>query len=597
MSPVNRYNLDVMKRLILFALIAGLAAPCSHSQSSTKAPTSTMQSADAAFKAGTAALAQNDLAKAHQEFAKVVRLAPNVAAGHGALGAVMLAEGDVPGAIAELEKAHVLDASDNSTSINLAIAYSRQKAYQQSVDIFQGLEAANVQLTAAELATYARALDGIGDLPRAESILRTALQASPDNASLHDNLGTVLAEQMRFADAEAEFAKAVALDDRSVAFQMHLGSLLLVEGKMNEAVEHLSAAVKLGPNDFDANLQLGKALQTAGAEEEALPVLRHAADLNKTSIEAKYQLALALQSYGDIAEALPLLQQVVAARPQDSAALINLGLALVQSGKAKEALPIYQRALALSPENPILHQNMGVAYLQQSDLDNAIVQFKAGLAIQPENPQLHYDLGLALKLKDRIPEAIPEFELAAKEDPNLPDPPYTLGILYMQMGKFEDAARNLQAALALRPENGDAWSILGSVYKQMDEPDKAIDAIRRAIPLLPSQPSPHITLAALLAQQGDTKGAAAERKIAADLSRAAVAKQRATFALQSGQAFRERGQLDQALQQLQVAVAADPNNAAVHRELAMVLQLQGKGADAAVERSKADALDPDGKTP
>ena len=75
-----------------------------------------------------------------------------------------------------------------------------------------------------------------------------------------------------------------------------------------------------------------------------------------------------------------------------------------------------------------------------------------------------------------------------------------------------------------------------------------------------------------------------------------MAKQRATFALQSGQAFRERGQLDQALQQLQVAVAADPNNAAVHRELAMVLQLQGKGADAAVERSKADALDPDGKT-
>lgn len=554
-----------------------------------------IQTAGEAFKAGTAAATRGDLKTAHAEFAKVVRLAPKVAAGHSALGAVMLGEGQIAEAIAELEQAHKLDPQDKTATTNLAIAYCRQNNWEKSIALFKGLQSDGVTLQSNVLAIYARALDGAGDASGAEKVLRGALEAAPNNAVLHDNLGSVLAEQKRYPEAEAEFAKAVQLDGSTVAYQVHLGSLYLVETKMNEAIQYLSAAVALAPNDVQANLQLGKALQAAGQSEQAIEKLRRAHELDPQSVDAAYHLGLALQNHGDTAESLPLLQHVADQRPEDSDVLINLGLALVQSGKAKEALPIYQRALRLSPNNAVLHQNLGVAYLQQSDLTGAIQQFKAGLVISPDSPQLHYDLGLALKLQDRIPEAIPEFERAGQLDPTLPDPPYTLGVLYMQTGKFEDAARELQAALALRPDNGDAWSILGSVYKQMNEPTKAIEAIRRAIQLLPAQPSPHITLAAILAQQGDVEGAKAERKIGADLSRVAVAHQRATFALESGKALRQRGQLAEALQQLQVAETADPKNAAIHREIAMVLQLQGKGADAALERSKADELDPGAK--
>jgi protein O-GlcNAc transferase len=585
-----------MNRLILTVLLVGLAAPCALSQDSKlsyDAPA--IQSAGEAFKAGAAAAARGDLKTAHADFAKVVRLAPKVAAGHSALGAVMLGEGQIAEAIAELEQAHKLDPQDNAAATNLAIAYCRQGNWQKSIALFKALQSEGVTLQPDVLAVYARALDGAGDAVGAEKVLRAALDAAPKNASLHDNLGSVLAEQKRYADAEAEFGKAVELDGGTVAYQVHLGSLFLVETKMNDAIQYLSAAVALAPNDSQANLQLGKALQAAGQSEQAIEKLRRAHELDPQSVDATYHLGLALQNHGDTAESLPLLQHVADQRPEDSDVLINLGLALVQSGKAKEALPIYQRALHLSPNNAVLHQNLGVAYLQQSDLTGAIQQFKDGLLISPDSPQLHYDLGLALKLQDRIPEAIPEFERAGQLDPSLPDPPYTLGVLYMQTGKFEDSARELQVALALRPDNGDAWSILGSVYKQMNEPAKAIEAIRRAIQLLPAQPSPHITLAAILAQQGDVEGAKAERKIGADLSRVAVAHQRATFALESGKALRQRGQLAEALQQLQVAETADPKNAAIHREIAMVLQLQGKGADAALERSKADELDPGSK--
>jgi Flp pilus assembly protein TadD len=132
--------------------------------------------------------------------------------------------------------------------------------------------------------------------------------------------------------------------------------------------------------------------------------------------------------------------------------------------------------------------------------------------------------------------------------------------------------------------------MLGNVYKQNDQPDKAIAALRRAIQLMPNQPSPHITLASILVRQGNTAGAAAERKIAADLSRVAVSRQRANFSLDSGRALLQRGQLAEAVTQLQAAVAADPTYAEPHIALADAYARQGRTADAALERQQAQKL-------
>ncbi len=126
--------------------------------------------------------------------------------------------------------------------------------------------------------------------------------------------------------------------------------------------------------------------------------------------------------------------------------------------------------------------------------------------------------------------------------------------------------------------------MLGNVYKENDEPEKAVAALRRAIELLPDQPSPHITLAAILIRQGDTAGAAAERKKAADLSRVAVSRQRANFALDSGRLLLKRGQFAEATRNSRQPSTADPNYAEAHAALADALALQGRTADAALER-------------
>jgi Flp pilus assembly protein TadD len=245
----------------------------------------------------------------------------------------------------------------------------------------------------------------------------------------------------------------------------------------------------------------------------------------------------------------------------------------------------------MGPDSPTLREDYGVAYLQQSDLDHAIEQFRLGLQLDPANAQLHYDLGLALKLKDNLAAAVPEFERAATLDTTLPDPAYTLGVIYMQQGHFADAAVQLKRATALQPKNGDAWALLGSVLKDSGDAAGATDALQRAIALEPDQPSLHIQLAALETQSGDKQAAAADRKIAANLSRVAIARQHADFALKSGRSLLADGELDEAVVQLTIASQAAPTLGEPHRLLAEAYARQGKPADAALERRTAAALD------
>ena len=149
---------------------------------------------------------------------------------------------------------------------------------------------------------------------------------------------------------------------------------------------------------------------------------------------------------------------------------------------------------------------------------------------------------------------------------------------------------NLRTALELRPENGDGWSILGSIFRQQGKYDDAAEALRKAIQLLPQQPGPHVTLASVLQEEGKQDEAAAERKTAADLTRVAVNRQRATFATNAGNALLSKGQITDAIARYREAIGSDPNYAAAHRQLATALTEQGRITEAAAERQKADAL-------
>lgn len=545
--------------------------------------TASLRAVDLALRDGSAALQRHDFKTAEFQFAKVVRLSPEIAAGHSAYGSALLALGRLQDATHELETAHRIDPAEPSAMLNLAYAYEQGGKTQNALAMYDSLAGSPGQMPSEAYVRNAALLVASGELPKATERIEQGARAFPQSGTLQDALGVLFTRQQNYVSAESAFRRAVLLEPGSGKAHMHLGSLFMLLKQHADAMSELTLAAKLSPSDAGAHSELGRELSLVGDQTAAIDELQKAHALAPSNIDTTYALAVAMQKAGRHQEALPFFEEAVSAHENDVGMLTNLGLDLVQLGRAKEGLKVYERALPLHASDWVLQQNVGVAYLQQNDLDHAVEHFKSALVVSPDNAQLHYDLGLAYKLKDKLPDAVAVLRKAQDEDSSLSDAPYTLGILFMQSGQFAEAQGELQKATVLMPTSGDAWSELADVEKSLNDFDHAIEDYKRAIRLRPDDAGNHINLAAILAQQGKHSEALAERKLAAALTSTLVNTQKATFAVGSAKTLLQQGKIDEAISQLRSALVAQPDNAEAHIVMAEALNRQGRSADAALE--------------
>ena len=602
------------------ALALAMAQLCAQEPSAADA--ATLKQADAAFHEGYAAQQSGDLELARAKFAEVVKLEPQIAEAHEALGAVLLEMNRPAEAVAELESAAQLKPGNTGNEANLALAYAATGEAAKAIPHFEAAlhpaDGAVAQVDARFYDGYGHALAAVGRPADAVVELIAEEKIAGERADLEDAIGSLYAQQKQWEEARQRFNLALASDPSLASARIHLGVVLREQGDLAGSLSILERIATESPQDTAADLEYGRTLAAAGHDEDAAAQFAAVLKEDAQATDAELELAMALQRLGRQEDAIPWFEKVVDRDPKNEIALTNLGLALTLTGKAKEGVPVLQRALALDATNAVVYKDLGVAHVQLSAFDEAIADFEKALALDPKDPQLHYDLGLAYKFKDRYDDAIRELSRAGEMDPTLQDPPYTLGILLMQIGRLDDAVMQLQKAVALRPANGDAWAILGSTLKQDARLPESADALRKAIALLPGQPGPRVTLAGVLAEEAANAGSQADaaeaagdaakatdlrkqmaalrdeasglRKEAAELSRNAVNRQKANFAMNAGNQLMLRGQIADAIARYQESIAADPTFADPHGQLAIAYERQGRADEAKTERAKAAEL-------
>ncbi|MGA8938573.1 MAG: tetratricopeptide repeat protein, partial [Acidobacteriaceae bacterium] len=556
---------------------------------------SALHQADTVYRAGTAALAQHDLATAQADFEQALRLAPNAEPAHVALGVVLLNRGDLQRGIHELQLALKLRPTDTTAQLNLAVAYEQLRQPAKSIPLFIQIEAESrarkQPLTASILSAYAHALVATGNLAQAAQQMKAATQADPRDAQLHDDLGSIYAQQKSWQNAREQFTTALQINPQLAAAHLHLGLALQALNQPNSLDEILKAR-DLAPDNQLITLELGKAYAAAGHDDQAVPLFQKILATDPQSVDAMYELALADQRADHPNDAIDLFQKVLQADPTNAIAATDLGMALTQAQRARDAVPILQHAAQLAPTSVTALEDLAAAYVQLNQFDDAETELGAALKLAPNRPQLHYDLGLAYKMQDDATKAIPEFEVAEKLDPQQPEAPYALGLLYLQDGRYADAARELKASLTLRPKNGEGWATLGSVYNHLNQLPQAIDALQHAIQQVPEQPDPHLTLASVLIKQNKLAEATDQRKLAANLMRSHMNLQRAEVATHTGNALLKTGDLAGAAVQFNDALSFDPTYADAHLGLAHIYDAQDKPTEAAAERAKAASPSP-----
>lgn len=409
----------------------------------------------------------------------------------------------------------------------------------------QALDAARAHyeraLQAAQSRNYQAAAD---DWTQALKLFLTLPDTERQQADAHKNLGTVLQQLGRGAEAMAQTQQALKLyqilpgtERQQARCHQNLGEALDGLDKYAEAQEHQLEALKLyrivpGTEHEQAACYgtLGLELKKLGKYEEALPQHQRALELFQTlpgtagaQADCHNNLGGALSGLNKRAEALVQFQQALKlyqTRPgteRDQARCHqNIGEVLRNLEKYDEAIGQHQQALKLLQDLPDAerdradcYQNLGVALSSIGHFEEALTQHQQALRIYQTFPgserdqaDCYQNLGVALGSLGQQAEALAQHQQALTRyrkiqgtDREQARCHQNLGVALDSLDQHAEALAQHQHALELYQtaqgaarEQADCYNNLGTALRSMGQYEEALAQTWQALKLYQTCP-------------------------------------------------------------------------------------------------------------
>ena len=272
-----------------------------------------------------------------------------------------------------------------------------------------------------------------------EALWTHTLACTTRNATAHNNLGRLLADQGRYDEAIRQLQKALEIDPDLAVAHGNLGYALADRGQVDEAIAEFQTAMKIDPDDATTHYNLGLVLADRGQLDEAIAHFRKALEINPDYVKV----------HG------------------------NLGLALAHRGQVDEAIAEYRKALELDPDGVRVHNDLGLVLAQRGQVDEAIIQFRKALELKPDCAEFSNNLGLALTGRGQVDEAIVHFKKALELRPRYADAHNNLGIALTQLGQLDAAIVHFRKALEITPDYATARTNLTAVLAEREKLKKS----------------------------------------------------------------------------------------------------------------------------
>ncbi len=272
-----------------------------------------------------------------------------------------------------------------------------------------------------------------------EATLRARIaERPPGSATDWQQLGLLLAQTRRPAEAAEAFERAIAAGASPVALALPRALALSDAGRVEEAVEVARAAQARKPKEFALANLLGVMLKRAGRLAEAIPVLETARRLDPRNVSP-------LQNLGNVQDLL---------------------------GQHREAAASYQAALKLAPRDAELWRLHGRVLRAAGDNEAALPSLERAFEFNPRSRETMKDLvGVLLDLgqPDRAAERLGRARQHLAEDPVAgPAMAVLEARLHLRAGRIEQARALLDQVLAAHPGEEAASLLLARLHGDAD---------------------------------------------------------------------------------------------------------------------------------
>jgi tetratricopeptide (TPR) repeat protein len=169
------------------------------------------------------------------------------------------------------------------------------------------------------------------------SAAQKAKELDPGLADAHILLANMHQQQWHWAEAEAEYRRALELSPSDPGAHFGLAHWLLTQGRMKEALALARRARELDPFAF-SGVEIGWILSNARRYDEAIQELRSAAAVEPEQPEVLLFLGGSLIDNGQPEEAIPLLEKALSASDRSPAVIGWLITAYAHAGRRTDAL-------------------------------------------------------------------------------------------------------------------------------------------------------------------------------------------------------------------------------------------------------------------
>lgn len=304
------------------------------------------------------------------------------------VGDKKLLAGDIPGGLEQFRLALAEAPTDMPDKLfveviaripmNLFLRGQREAAIE-AAHRAEGL----AKLIPSRLLALAQFYLAIENALEANRLAELTVQTAPDLAAAHHALGAARHIALKLAEAEAEYARALALNPKSLSAKVSLADLQRSSNKNEEALALYREVIAADPKNNSARAGIVLALLELGrkaeAEQELTAVLQDTEKARNLSLLVG--AAYWYMAHDGAARALELAQRAVALEPRYSWAQIALARALVADRRPLDA----ERALRLTRQFgrfPTLDYELATVLASVGLYDEAVTELQRSFSLK-----------------------------------------------------------------------------------------------------------------------------------------------------------------------------------------------------------------------
>jgi tetratricopeptide (TPR) repeat protein len=461
-----------------------------------------------------------------------------------------------------------------------------------------------------------------GDLKKAEAELRRAVELAPNEPRHLADLGGVLVMQHRLEEANTCFERSLKLDPNNLDIRRNLGANRWQLGDLEGAQKSLEGVLRVKPGDKPTILLLGMVAENRKDYVGAARLLESVPELVVQRSESVAALARSYYNTQQREKARKTLKGLLD-RPSDSNGIFLAGQVAADANDSETAERLFRFIESTFPDKSLLgyslaqvqyHANLfsksrstlldliergyetsdiynllGWCYLKLDQRRQSVRAFDQAIDLEPSKESNYLDLGLILTDSNLLTVALAVANKALERIPGSYRAYILKGLVETKQGDYNNAVKSYSRALELNPKAQEANRGLAKAQLKAGWDQQAMATFERGIKRFPRDALHYQEYALMLLKSADTGDAAAEARGLGLLQMALAIDGSLTEShYQLGNRALSKGQMKQALEQLEIAANLDPQSAKVHYALARTYRRLGR-EDEALKESQLHA--------